>query len=87
MSTTQELQTDTINIEDFQVDHRYVPVADWAQANFIVDSVEHFQSDVLVFRDNEWVPMDLVRITYSHGATITHELGTRIAIMCDEVAR
>lgn len=77
----------TISIEDMQVDHRYVPVADWAEANYIVDSVDHYKSECLVMRNGEWVPMDLVRVTYSHGATMTHELGTPIAIMCDEVAR
>lgn len=82
MSTTATLSA---KIEDIQVGHRYVETIHPSfNDGWRVSSVEHHQSLVTVLRDGEWVPVDLVTVTYRNGQKITAERGETLAIDCDE---
>jgi hypothetical protein len=74
----------TTTIEAMQVGHRYLETIDPTYDHlWIVASVERHEAKVEVLRNGEWVTPELVTVTYASGQSITHEVGTEIAIDCD----
>lgn len=82
----------TLKIEDIEVGHRYVEVtAPKFEDRWVVASVERMESTCQVLRDlgngtAEWTNLNLVKVTYRSGQTITHEVGTDIYVDCDYLA-
>jgi hypothetical protein len=79
---TSTALSSTIAIEEMQVGSRYLNVRPGCEHGWTVASVERHASDLQVLRGGEWVAPTLVTVTYHNDRSVTHEVGTDLAIDC-----
>lgn len=70
----------TVKIEKMTVGARYVDTHPGYENGWIVETTERRQAQIDVWRNGAWFNPTLVTVTYRNGISITHEIGTDIAV-------